>query len=68
MKVIAKLATFLLLVAAVSGMHVLKHFDEDIARLKGHYQEGDTSRVFSIFMKMLLHTSTLYQELKLPHP
>ena len=58
----------LLLLTLVTSFHVLKHFDQDIANIKHHYKIGDTSRVFSILMKMFYHTKTLANELKIPHP
>ena len=49
-----------LLATLLSGSHVLHHFSEHIEQIKTHTLSGDTSRVFSIVMKMLLQTKTLY--------
>jgi hypothetical protein len=50
------------------GMHVLHHFERDIAAIKTFYRSGETSKVYSIFMKMLIQTKTLYEELDIVHP
>jgi hypothetical protein len=68
MKLIFSLILLLLILNEGTAMHVLKHFDQDIMRIKEYYAEGDTSRVFSIFMKMLIQTKSLYKELNIPHP
>jgi hypothetical protein len=68
MKLIFSLMLLLLILNEGTAMHVLKHFDQDIMRIKEYYAEGDTSRVFSIFMKMLIQTKSLYKELNIPHP
>ena len=68
MKLILKVFTCLALISLISGFHVLKHFNKDIDAIKHHFKEGDTSKVFSTFMKMLYHTRTLYDEMKIPHP
>lgn len=54
-----RLLVFLLLVS-IMGAHVLRHFEKDIINIKKHYTEGETSKVYSILMKMLIQTKTLY--------
>ena len=68
MRGILKIATLFLFITLISGFHLLKHFDKDVERIKNHHIAGDTSRVFSTFMKMLFHTQTLYKELDILHP
>ncbi len=58
----------LCMLALAMGTHVLHHFEKDIAAVKTYYQSGETSKVFSIFMKMLIQTQTLYSELDIQHP
>lgn len=58
----------ILLLAVTLSANVLKHFERDIAAIKIHYSAGETSKVYSIFMKMLLQTKTLYEELEILHP
>ena len=55
-----KLLVGLLLVAAISA-HVLRHFERDIQIIRDHYSAGETSKVYSILMKMLIQTDTLYK-------
>jgi hypothetical protein len=62
-----KLLVALLLVVTLSG-HVLRHFDRDIQLIKEHYSAGETSKVYSILMKMLIQTHTLYEELDIIRP
>ena len=68
MKLIAKILLCCILLSLASGFHVLRHFDKDIVNIKQHLKEGHTSGVFSLLMKMLVHTRTLYQEMKIPLP
>lgn len=58
--------TLILLILAVhqsTSMHLLKHFEQDIVKIKEFHAKGDTSRVFSIFMKLLVQTKMIYKEL-----
>jgi hypothetical protein len=48
--------------------HILHHFERDIASIKTNYVSGETSKVYSTFMKMLIQTKTLYEELDIHHP
>lgn len=58
----------LCLLALAMGTHVLQHFEKDITAIKGYYSSGETSKVYSIFMKMLVQSKTLYEELDIIHP
>jgi len=68
MRGLLKILAICLLITLISGFHMLKHFDKDIERIKTHFKAGDTSGVFSVFMKMLFQTQTLYKELDILHP
>jgi hypothetical protein len=54
---------FAALLLSVSAIHVLPHFNKDVSVIQDLYRQGHTSKVFSTFMKMLVHTRTLQQEL-----
>lgn len=68
MKPILNFFLAFLLLTLASGVHVLRHFEHDVSKIREHFHKGDTSRVFSIFMKMLYHTTSLYKELNINHP
>ena len=58
----------LCLFALAMSTHVLHHFEKDITAIKSYYKSGETSKVYSIFMKMLVQSKTLYEELDIIHP
>lgn len=68
MKYVLILLLLVLVLHQGSSMHALKHFDLDIEKVKEYHAKGDTSRVFSIFMKLLVQTKLIYQELDIIHP
>lgn len=63
-----KIAILCLVIITITCSHVLKHFDRDISHIRDHLKSGDTSRVFSTFMKMLFQTKMIYEELDIIHP
>ena len=63
-----KVLTLCLFLVFLNAFHVLNHFHRDIHHIQLTYHRGDTSQVFSIFMKMLLQTKTLSDELQFQHP
>lgn len=57
-----------LLIVGLSCSHLLQNFHQDISELRQHHHAGDTSRVFSILMKLFVQTKMLYTDIGIPEP